>query len=44
MIKSVDQVPVFTLLNSEDTVVYEVPKYQREYAWSKQQCEVPPRP
>lgn len=27
------------MLNSEDTVVYEVPKYQREYAWSKQQWD-----
>lgn len=30
---------MFTLLNSDDTVVYEVPKYQREYAWSKQQWD-----
>ncbi|MGB5797204.1 MAG: DUF262 domain-containing protein [Mycolicibacter algericus] len=39
MIKSVADNPVHTLLNSEDTVVYEVPKYQREYAWTKQQWD-----
>ena len=36
MIKSVDNDPVFKLLSPEDTVVYQIPKYQREYAWSKQ--------
>ncbi|MCH9702656.1 MAG: DUF262 domain-containing protein, partial [Actinomycetia bacterium] len=39
MIKSVADNPVHTLLNPEDTVVYEVPKYQREYAWTKQQWD-----
>ncbi|HEX3721439.1 MAG TPA: DUF262 domain-containing protein [Nitrolancea sp.] len=34
-----DDDPVFKLLSPEDTVVYEVPKYQREYAWSKQQWD-----
>lgn len=39
MIKSVADNPVHTLLNPEDTVIYEVPKYQREYAWTKQQWD-----
>ncbi len=39
MIKSVDDDPVFKLLAPEDTVVYQVPKYQREYAWTKQQWD-----
>jgi uncharacterized protein with ParB-like and HNH nuclease domain len=39
VIKSVDDDPVFKLLSPEDTVVYEIPKYQREYAWSKQQWD-----
>ncbi len=39
MIKSVVDAPVFNLLSAQDTVVYEIPKYQREYAWSKQQWD-----
>lgn len=39
VIKSVADDPVFKLLSPEDTVVYEVPKYQREYAWAKQQWD-----
>jgi uncharacterized protein with ParB-like and HNH nuclease domain len=39
VIKSVDDDPIFKLLSPEDTVVYEIPKYQREYAWSKQQWD-----
>jgi len=39
MIKSVADDPVFKLLSPEDTVVYEIPKYQREYAWTKQQWD-----
>lgn len=39
MIKSVADEPVYKLLSSENTVVYEVPKYQREYAWTKQQWD-----
>lgn len=39
MIKSVDDDPVFKLLAPEDTVVYQIPKYQREYAWTKQQWD-----
>lgn len=39
MIKSVADDPVYKLLSPEDTVVYEVPKYQREYAWTKQQWD-----
>lgn len=39
MIKSVADDPVYKLLSPEDTVVYEIPKYQREYAWTKQQWD-----
>ncbi|AKK26110.1 DUF262 domain-containing protein [Mycobacterium sp. EPa45] len=39
MIKSVADEPVYKLLSSENDVVYEIPKYQREYAWSKQQWD-----
>ncbi|CAM3439059.1 DUF262 domain-containing protein [Mycobacterium frederiksbergense] len=39
MIKSVANDPVHKLLSAEDTVVYEIPKYQREYAWTKQQWD-----
>ncbi|OBF38939.1 hypothetical protein A5719_17565 [Mycolicibacterium peregrinum] len=39
MIKSVANAPVFQLLSPQDTVVYEIPKYQREYAWTKQEWD-----
>lgn len=39
MIKSVDNVPVYTLLSPENTIVYRIPTYQREYSWSKQQWD-----
>lgn len=39
MIKSVADTPVFNLLSDQNTVVYQIPKYQREYAWSKQQWD-----
>ncbi|MFI9409734.1 DUF262 domain-containing protein [Nocardia gamkensis] len=39
MIKSVDNVPVYTLLSPENTIVYRIPPYQREYSWSKQQWD-----
>lgn len=39
MIKSVANDPVHKLLSNQDTVVYEIPKYQREYAWTKQQWD-----
>lgn len=39
MIKSVDNVPVYTLLSPENAVVYRVPTYQREYSWTKQQWD-----
>ncbi|NTY62307.1 DUF262 domain-containing protein [Mycolicibacterium sphagni] len=39
MIKSVANDPVHKLLSGEDTVVYEIPKYQREYAWTRQQWD-----
>jgi len=39
VIKSVANDPVHKLLSAEDTVVYEIPKYQREYAWTRQQWD-----
>jgi hypothetical protein len=39
MIKSVSDVPVYTLLSPENNIVYWVPPYQREYSWSKQQWD-----
>ncbi|MGW0157812.1 DUF262 domain-containing protein [Mycobacterium sp. NPDC003323] len=39
MIKSVANDPVHKLLSNQDTVVYEIPKYQREYAWTRQQWD-----
>ncbi len=40
MIKSVSDVPIYTLLSPENNIVYQVPPYQREYSWSKQQWDV----
>ncbi len=39
MIKSVNQVPVYTLLSPENTLVYQIPLYQREYMWTRQQWD-----
>ncbi|MFF0614114.1 DUF262 domain-containing protein [Nocardia tengchongensis] len=39
MIESALQVPVYTLLSPENTTTYQVPKYQREYSWSRQQWD-----
>lgn len=39
MIKSVGQSPVYELLSAENNVVYEVPAYQREYSWGKDQWD-----
>ena len=39
MIKSVSDVPVYSLLSPENNIVYRVPMYQREYSWSKQQWD-----
>ncbi|MGV9663780.1 DUF262 domain-containing protein [Nocardia niigatensis] len=39
MIESASQVPVYTLLSPENTLVYQVPLYQREYSWSRQQWD-----
>jgi Protein of unknown function DUF262/Protein of unknown function (DUF1524) len=39
MIKSVADVPLYTLLSPENNIVYRVPPYQREYSWSKQQWD-----
>ncbi|MCV7058218.1 DUF262 domain-containing protein [Mycolicibacterium gilvum] len=39
MIKSVANARVFQLLSPQDTVVYAIPKYQREYAWTKQEWD-----
>ena len=39
MIKSVGQDPVHTLLSPETNITYEVPPYQREYSWGKEQWD-----
>ena len=39
MIKSVFNYPVSTLLDIESTVVYAIPRYQREYTWGKWQWD-----
>ena len=39
MIKSVYNYPISQLFDIEASVVYEVPRYQREYTWSKEQWE-----
>lgn len=39
MIKSVLDVPVHALLSAETNTVYEIPPYQREYSWSKEQWD-----
>src|SRR5690554_3262671 len=39
MIKSVFNYPVSTLLDIESGVIYTIPRYQREYTWSKGQWD-----
>lgn len=39
MIKSVGQDPVHSLLSPDTNVTYEVPAYQREYSWGKEQWD-----
>ena len=39
MIRSTTKSPVHELFSHEKHVVYEIPKYQREYTWSKEQWE-----
>lgn len=39
MIRSVGQTPLYELLSTENSVVYEVPAYQREYSWGKEQWD-----
>ena len=39
MIKSVYNYPVSTLLDIESGVVYAIPRYQREYTWSRAQWD-----
>ena len=39
MIKSVYNYPVSTLLDIESGVVYAIPRYQREYTWSRVQWD-----
>ena len=39
MIKSVSNRPITELLNSGGDTVYEVPRYQREYTWSRDEWE-----
>ena len=36
---SVNRHPVSTLLNPENNLVYEIPKYQREYTWGSREWE-----
>ena len=39
MIKSVNNYPVSQLFDIEASVIYAIPRYQREYTWSKSQWE-----
>ena len=39
MIESVNKYPISQLFDIEAGVIYEIPKYQREYSWSKQHIE-----
>ncbi len=39
MIKSVTQAPVHALLSVDNPLVYQIPLYQREYQWSRQQWD-----
>lgn len=39
MIKSVNNYPVSTLLDIESDVIYVIPRYQREYTWSRIQWD-----
>lgn len=39
MIKSVEQEPVHSLLSPETNIVYQVPRYQREYSWTRPQWD-----
>lgn len=39
MIKSVYNYPVSTLLDTESGVVYNIPRYQREYTWTRNQWD-----
>ena len=34
-IKSVDQIPVSRIFPNDSSIVYKIPKYQREYTWGK---------
>jgi len=39
MIKSVVDIPLYSLLSSETNIVYHIPPYQREYSWTKDQWD-----
>ena len=39
MIKSVNSYPISQLFDIDSNVVYHVPKYQREYTWTKREWE-----
>ncbi|MDZ5711002.1 DUF262 domain-containing protein [Jeotgalibacillus haloalkalitolerans] len=39
MINNVTKAPISQLLDSERSYIYHIPKYQREYTWSKSQWE-----
>ena len=34
-IKSVEQIPVSRIFPNDSSVIYKIPKYQREYTWGK---------
>jgi len=39
MIKSVNKTPLYDLLSPDNKVVYDIPPYQREYSWGKEQWD-----
>jgi len=39
LINSADAYPISVIFNPEDKVKYVIPKYQREYAWRREQVE-----
>ncbi len=39
MIKSVSQSPLYALLSPDNNIVYDIPPYQREYSWGRDQWD-----
>lgn len=39
MIKSVSQTPLYALLSADNNIIYDIPPYQREYSWGKDQWD-----